>query len=209
MSEKMGIIGRKLGMTRIFAGDGSAVSVTVIKVGPCPVTQVKTVEKDGYHALQLAFDSAKEKHITKAMKGHFAKAGKGLFRTVRELRLEEPATYNVGDELTLDMFATGDKIKVTGTSVGKGYQGVMRRWNFRGINDGHGNEKVHRNAGSIGNNTFPGHVFKGKKMAGQWGAETVTQLGLSIVEVRAEDGVILVKGTVPGPSNGLVFVRKQ
>ena len=107
------------------------------------------------------------------------------------------------------MFAAGDKVKVTGTSIGKGYQGVMRRWNFRGINDGHGNEKVHRSGGSIGNNTFPGHVFKGKKMAGQWGDERVTELGLTIVEVRAEDNVILIKGSVPGPRNGLVMVRKQ
>lgn len=209
MSEKMGILGRKLGMTRIFAGDGTAVAVTVIKAGPCPITQVKTAEKDGYNALQIAFDEAKEKHVSKAMRGHFAKANVGNYRTVRELRLEAPATQNVGEELTLDMFQVGDKIKVTGTSVGKGYQGVMRRWNFAGIKDGHGNEKVHRNAGSIGNNTFPGHVFKGKKMAGQWGNEQVTEQGLTIVEVRQEDGVILVKGSVPGPKNGLVLVRKQ
>ena len=209
MSEKMGILGRKLGMTRIFAGDGAAVAVTVIKAGLCPITQVKTAEKDGYNALQIAFDEAKEKHVSKAMRGHFAKANVGNYRTVRELRLEAPATQNVGEELTLDMFQVGDKIKVTGTSVGKGYQGVMRRWNFAGIKDGHGNEKVHRNAGSIGNNTFPGHVFKGKKMAGQWGNEQVTEQGLTIVEVRQEDGVILVKGSVPGPKNGLVLVRKQ
>ncbi len=209
MSEKMGILGRKLGMTRIFAGDGTAVAVTVIKAGPCPITQVKTAEKDGYNALQIAFDEAKEKHVSKAMRGHFAKANVGNYRTVRELRLEAPATQNVGEQLTLDMFQVGDKIKVTGTSVGKGYQGVMRRWNFAGIKDGHGNEKVHRNAGSIGNNTFPGHVFKGKKMAGQWGNEQVTEQGLTIVEVRQEDGVILVKGSVPGPKNGLVLVRKQ
>lgn len=209
MSEKMGILGRKLGMTRIFAGDGAAVAVTVIKAGPCPITQVKTAEKDGYNALQIAFDEAKEKHVSKAMRGHFAKANVGNYRTVRELRLEAPATQNVGEQLTLDMFQVGDKIKVTGTSVGKGYQGVMRRWNFAGIKDGHGNEKVHRNAGSIGNNTFPGHVFKGKKMAGQWGNEQVTEQGLTIVEVRQEDGVILVKGSVPGPKNGLVLVRKQ
>ena len=209
MSEKMGIIGRKLGMTRIFTGDGTAVAVTVVKVGPCPVTQVKTVETDGYNAIQIAFDEAKEKHLSKAMKGHFAKAGTGIFRTLREVRLEAPATVEVGQSLSADMFAAGDKVKVTGTSIGKGYQGVMRRWNFRGINDGHGNEKVHRSGGSIGNNTFPGHVFKGKKMAGQWGDERVTELGLTIVEVRAEDNVILIKGSVPGPRNGLVMVRKQ
>ena len=209
MSEKMGIIGRKLGMTRVFTGDGSAVAVTVVNVGPCPVIQVKTEEKDGYNAIQIAFDEAKEKHLAKGMKGHFAKAGAGNFRTLREVRLEGPATLEVGQSVSADIFAAGDKVKVTGTSIGKGYQGVMRRWNFRGINDGHGNEKVHRSGGSIGNNTFPGHVFKGKKMAGHWGDERVTELGLTIVEVRAEDNVILIKGSVPGPKNGLVMVRKQ
>ena len=209
MSEKMGIIGRKLGMTRIFADDGTAVAVTVVKAGPCPVTQVKTVENDGYNALQIAFEEVADKKVTKAMKGHFAKAGVAACREVRELRLAEAATVEAGQILTADMFAAGDKVKVTGTSIGKGYQGVMRRWNFHGMDDGHGDEKVHRSGGSIGNNTFPGHVFKGKKMAGQWGAERVTQQGLKIVEVRAEDNVILVKGAVPGPKNGLVLVRKQ
>lgn len=209
MSEKMGIIGRKLGMTRIFADDGTAVAVTVVKAGPCPVTQVKTVETDGYNALQIAFEEVADKKVTKAMKGHFAKAGVAACREVRELRLAEAATVEAGQILTADMFAAGDKVKVTGTSIGKGYQGVMRRWNFHGMDDGHGDEKVHRSGGSIGNNTFPGHVFKGKKMAGQWGAERVTQQGLKIVEVRAEDNVILIKGAVPGPKNGLVLVRKQ
>ena len=209
MSEKMGIIGRKLGMTRIFADDGTAVAVTVVKAGPCPVTQVKTVENDGYNALQIAFEEVADKKVTKAMKGHFAKAGVAACREVRELRLAEAATVEAGQVLTADMFAAGDKVKVTGTSIGKGYQGVMRRWNFHGMDDGHGDEKVHRSGGSIGNNTFPGHVFKGKKMAGHWGAERVTQQGLKIVEVRAEDNVILIKGAVPGPKNGLVLVRKQ
>lgn len=209
MAEKMGILGRKLGMTRIFAGNGSAVSVTVIKAGPCPVTQVKAADTDGYNAIQIALDEAKEKHVTKSLRGHFAKAGTALFRTLREIRLESAPTQEVGQALTVDMFAAGDKIKVTGTSVGKGYQGVMRRWNFHGMPDSHGDEKVHRSGGSIGNNTFPGHVFKGKKMAGQWGAERVTELNLEVVDVRPEDHVILVKGSVPGPKNGLVLVRKQ
>jgi len=163
----------------------------------------------GYAESKDAFDEVAEHRLTKPMRGHFAKSGVKPSRTLRELRLVEPASVEVGQSLTVEMFAAGDKIKVTGTSIGKGYQGVMRRWNFRGIKDGHGNEKVHRSGGSIGNNTFPGHVFKGKKMAGQWGAERVTQLGLEIVEVRAEDNVILVKGSVPGPRNGLVLVRKQ
>ena len=202
MAEKMGILGRKLGMTRIFAGDGSAVPVTVIEAGPCPVTQVKTAEKDGYNALQIAFEAAKEKHVTKPLRGHFAKAGAGLFRTLREIRLDGPAAHEVGQTLTAELFAAGDKVKVTGTSLGKGYQGVMRRWNFKGSKDTHGCEKVHRSGGSIGNNTFPGHVFKGKKMAGQWGAERVTVQNLTVVDVRPEDNVILVRGSVPGPKNG-------
>ena len=209
MSEKMGIIGRKLGMTRIFADDGSAVAVTVVKAGPCPVTMIKTVEKDGYNALQIAFEEVAEKKVTKAMRGHFAKAGVAPCREVREIRLAEPAAVEVGQVLTAEVLAAGDTVKVTGTSIGKGYQGVMRRWNFHGMDDGHGDEKVHRSGGSIGNNTFPGHVFKGKKMAGQWGAERVTTQGLKIVEVRPEDNVILIKGAVPGPKNGLVLVRKQ
>ena len=128
---------------------------------------------------------------------------------VREIRLDGPAAYEVGAVLTADVFAAGDKIKVTGTSLGKGYQGVMRRWNFKGSKDTHGCEKVHRSGGSIGNNTFPGHVFKGRKMAGHWGAEQVTVQGLEIVDVRTEDNVILIRGSVPGPKNGLVLVRKQ
>jgi large subunit ribosomal protein L3 len=213
MAENVGILGRKLGMTRIFAGDGSAVAVTVIKAGPCPITQVKAADKDGYNALQVALDVAKEKHVTKPLRGHFAKAGAGLFRTLREIRLEaapdKEMGYVAGQALTVNMFSAGDKVKVTGTSLGKGYQGVMRRWNFHGSKDSHGDEKVHRSGGSVGNNTFPGHVFKGKKMAGQWGNERVTELNLEVMEVRPDDHVILIKGSVPGPKNGLVLVRRQ
>ena len=209
MAEKMGILGRKLGMTRIFDGAGAAVPVTVIEAGPCPVTQVKTADTDGYNAVQIAMTPAKEKHTPKALQGHFAKAGKGLFRHLREIRLSGAPEQELGQELTVEIFAAGEKVKVTGTSMGNGYQGRMRRWNFAGSKDTHGCEKVHRNNGSIGNNTFPGHVFKGRKMAGHWGNETVTELGLTIVDVRPEDNVILVKGSVPGPKNGLVLIRKQ
>ena len=209
MAEKMGILGRKLGMTRIFDGAGAAVPVTVIEAGPCPVTQVKTADTDGYNAVQIAMTPAKEKHTPKALQGHFAKADKGFFRHLREIRLSGAPEQELGQELTVEIFAAGEKVKVTGTSMGKGYQGRMRRWNFAGSKDTHGCEKVHRNNGSIGNNTFPGHVFKGRKMAGHWGNETVTELGLTIVDVRPEDNVILVKGSVPGPKNGLVLIRKQ
>ena len=209
MAEKMGILGRKLGMTRIFAGDGAAVPVTVIQAGPCTVVQKKTAEKDGYEAIQLGFDTVAERKLTKPEAGHFAKAGTGLYRELREIRLENAPEMEPGQELTVEMFATGDKVKVTAKSIGKGYQGRMRRWNFAGSKDTHGCEKVHRNNGSIGNNTFPGHVFKGRKMAGHWGNETVTEMGLVIVDVRPADNVILVKGSVPGPKNGLVLIRKQ
>ena len=209
MAEKMGIIGRKLGMTRIFGDDGASVAVTVIQAGPCPVTQVKTEEKDGYNALQIAFSEAKEKHVSKAMQGHFAKAGTGLYSALREIRLAGAPEQKAGDTLTCELFKAGDVVKVTGKSIGKGYQGRMRRWNFHGCKDTHGDEKVHRNNGSIGNNTFPGHVIKGRKMAGQWGAETVTQPSAVVVDVRPEDNVIIVKGAVPGPKNGLVLIRKQ
>jgi large subunit ribosomal protein L3 len=204
----MGILGRKLGMTRVFNSEGSAVPVTVIQAGPCPVTQVKTVESDGYNAVQLAFDAAKAKNVGKAMKGHLAKAGGGLFRTLREIRLAAPAALAVGEKVTVESFAAGDVVRVTGTSIGKGYQGVMRRWNFGGSKDTHGCEKVHRSGGSIGHNTEPGKVMKGKKMAGHWGNERVTQPSLLVVAVRPEDNVILVRGCVPGPKNGLVMVRK-
>ncbi|MBD5553392.1 MAG: 50S ribosomal protein L3 [Desulfovibrio sp.] len=209
MAEKLGILGRKLGMTRIFGHDGQAIAVTVIEAGPCPVTQIKSEAKDGYNAIQIGFDKSKAKHITKPQQGHFAKADAGLYRKTREIRLNEAPQQKLGEELTVEMFTPGDVVKITGKSVGKGYQGRMRRWNFAGAKDSHGTEKVHRNNGSIGNNTFPGHVFKGRKMAGHWGDETVTELGLKIVDVRPEDNVILVKGTVPGPKNGVVLVRKQ
>lgn len=209
MAEKLGILGRKLGMTRIFGHDGTAIPVTVIEAGPCPVTQIKSEASDGYNAIQIGFKKSKAKHISKPMQGHFAKADAGLYRNTREIRLQDAPTQKLGEELTVEMFAPGDVVKVTGTSVGKGYQGRMRRWNFAGAKDSHGTEKVHRNNGSIGNNTFPGHVFKGRKMAGHWGDETVTELGLQIVGVRPEDNVILVKGTVPGRKDGLVLIRKQ
>ncbi|MCL2122836.1 MAG: 50S ribosomal protein L3 [Desulfovibrionaceae bacterium] len=208
MADTMGILGRKLGMTRIFSNDGSAVPVTVIQAGPCPVTQVKTLEKDGYNAVQLAFDAAKAKNVGKAMKGHLAKAGDGLFRTLREVRLAAPAALAVGEKVTVERFAVGDVVRITGTSIGKGYQGVMRRWNFAGSRDTHGCEKVHRSGGSIGHNTEPGKVMKGKKMPGHWGNERVTQPSLLVVAVRPEDNVLLVRGCVPGPRNGLVMVRK-
>lgn len=209
MAEKLGILGRKLGMTRIFASDGSAVAVTVIEAGPCPVVQVKKAETDGYHAVQIAFGADREKRMTKPLVGHFAKAGKGFFRSLREIRLDGPGSLAVGDEIHATIFAAGEKVKITGQSIGKGTAGVMKRWNFRGACASHGAEKVHRSGGSIGNNTEPSKVWKGKKMAGHLGDRRVTARNLEIVAVRPEENVILVKGAVPGPKNGLIMVRKQ
>ncbi|SHN56785.1 50S ribosomal protein L3 [Desulfovibrio litoralis] len=209
MAKKLGILGRKLGMTRVFASDGSVVPVTVIEASPNYIVKVKDEAKDGYHALQLGFETAKEKHVTKPMKGYFAKAGCGLFRKLQEVRLSTPSEYQAGQELNVSIFAPGEKVKISGKSIGKGFQGVMRRWNFAGACSSHGAEKVHRNAGGIGANTEPGKVWKGKKMAGHWGDEQVTVQNLVVVDVRAEENLILVKGAVPGPKNGLILVRKQ
>ena len=209
MAGNLAILGRKLGMLRVFTGDGQSIAVTAISAGPCPVVQVKGTEKDGYDAIQIGYVDAKDKHLTKAQKGHLAKAGEGKYRILREVRLEEASTYAVGDTLTVDMFAPGDIVKVSGKSIGKGYAGAMKRWNFAGESATHGTEKTHRSAGSIGNNTEPGKVWKNKKMAGHMGARNVTVPSIMIVDVRPEDNLILVKGPVPGPKNGLVMVRKS
>ncbi|MDR2604381.1 MAG: 50S ribosomal protein L3 [Desulfovibrio sp.] len=209
MAEATGILGKKLGMTRVFASDGSAVAVTVIAAGPCPVIQVKNTEKDGYDAVQLAFGAIREKLVGKPLAGHFSKAGAGCFRSLREMRLDGPAGLNAGDNVDVTMFSAGDTVKVTGRSIGKGTAGVMKRWNFRGACASHGAEKVHRNAGGIGNNTEPSKVWKGKKMAGRMGNRQVTVKNVKIVAVRPEDNVILVGGPVPGPKNGLVMIRRQ
>lgn len=209
MADKLAILGRKLGMTRIFDMDGEVVPVTLIQAGPCPVIQVKNEAKDGYDAVQIAFSEAKEKHLTKAQIGHLAKAGEGRYRTLREIRLQGPSELEVGQNLTVEMFETGEFVKVIGRSIGKGYQGAMKRWNFRGSSASHGAEKDHRSLGSTGCHTFPGRVFKNKKMAGHMGDERVTLIDIQIVEVRPEENLLLVKGSIPGPRNGLVMVSKQ
>ncbi len=209
MAGTLGILGRKLGMTRVFADDGTVVPVTVIEAGPCPVVQIKTPAADGYEAVQIAFDRIPERKATKPMRGHLAKAGRGEYRVLRELRFDGAGGFELGMDLTVSIFAPGEKVKVTGTSIGKGFQGVMKRWNFGGLKATHGTEKAHRSGGSVGNNTEPGKVMKGKKMAGHMGAKTVTCIGLEIVDVRPEDNLLLVKGQVPGPKNAVVMVRKQ
>ena len=206
MAEKMGILGRKLGMTRIFAGDGSAVAVTVVQAGPCPVTQVKTAETDGYNALQIAFEEAKEKHVTKPMKGHFAKADVALKRTLKEFRLDNAESLNVGDVLKADSFEVGDIVDVCGTSKGKGFQGTIKRNNNARLKETHGTGPVHRHAGSMGACSSPSRIFKGKALPGHMGAEKVTVQNLEIVKIDAENNLIAVKGAIPGPKNGIVTI---
>jgi large subunit ribosomal protein L3 len=209
MAKTLGIMGKKLGMTRIFKDDGTVCPVTVIEAGPCPVMQIKTAGKEGYNALQLGYDAIAERKVNKPMKGHMAKAGKDLYRTLKEFPLDAVEEYELGQEITVDIFAPGDKVKVTGTSKGKGFQGVMKRHNFAGSRASHGAEKVHRVPGSIGNATFPGRVWKGKKMPGQMGNARVTVSNVEIVDVRPEENVLVVKGQIPGPTNGLVMIRKN
>ena len=209
MAATLGILGRKLGMTRVFGDDGSIIPVTVIQAGPCPVTQVKNLEKDGYNAMQIGFDEIPERKVNKPEKGHLDKAGRGYFRVLKEIRLDGPVPFEQGMDVTVDIFAPGEIVKVTGTSIGKGFAGVMKRWNFAGLKKTHGTEKAHRSGGSIGNNTEPGKVMKGKKMAGHMGARTVTVPSITVVDVRPEMNLILVKGQIPGPRNGVVVVRKR
>lgn len=208
MSQSLGILGRKLGMMRVFNSDGTAVPCTVIAAGPCPIMQVKESSKDGYNAIQIGYGQTREKLINKPSKAHQAKAGKGYYKHLKEVRVEAAEGFEIGQELTVSMFAQGERVKVTGTSKGKGFQGVMKRWNFRGMPASHGHEKVHRSTGSVGHATFPGKVFKGKKMPGQMGNKQTTVINLEVVDIRPEDNLLLIRGAIPGPKNGLVFVRK-
>jgi large subunit ribosomal protein L3 len=199
-----GILGTKLGMTQIF-DDTRAIPVTVIQAGPCFVTQIKTAEPDGYDAVQLAFGETRA--LTKPMQGHLEKAGVERARHLVELRTDDAATYERGQELKADVFAAGDKVDVVGVSKGKGFTGVMKRHGFSGLRASHGVERKHRSPGSIGACATPSRVFKGMRMAGQSGNERVTVLNLEIVSSDPERNLLLVKGAVPGPAGGLVMVR--
>ena len=204
----IGLLGKKAGMTRVFTEDGASVPVTVIEVEPNRVARVKSVESDGYAAIQVTTGSRKAKHLTKAQAGQFAKAGVEAGRALMEFRLAEgEETPEVGGELTVSLFAAGQKIDVTGTSKGKGFQGAVKRWNFRTQDASHGNSLSHRAPGSIGQCQTPGRVFKGKKMAGQMGNVRCTVQGLEVVRVDAERNLLLVKGAVPGAAGSDVIVR--
>ena len=204
---KKGIIGKKIGMTQIFDEIGNVIPVTVIEAGPCVVTQKKTTENDGYEAVQLGFIDAKEKQLSKPAKGHFAKAGVAAKKHLKEFRLEDCSALNVGDAITAETFAAGEKVDVTGISKGHGYTGAVKRWNHHMLCATHGVGPIHREVGSMGANSTPSRVFKNKKMAGQYGNEQVTVLNLKVVKIDAEKNLIAVKGAIPGAKNGIVFIR--
>ena len=202
---KKAIIGKKLGMTQIFDEKGNVIPVTIIEAGPCVVAQKKTVEKDGYNALQLGFAEVKAKHLTKPEIGHFEKAGVPMKKHLKEFRLED-CSANVGDFITVETFAAGDKVDVTGTTKGRGYTGEIKRWNLHLLGKTHGIGPIHRQSGSMGV-IDPARIFKNKKMAGQYGNEQVTVQNLKVVKIDAEKNLIAIKGAIPGAKDGIVFIR--
>ena len=204
---KKGIIGKKIGMTQLFDEKGNVIPVTVIEAGPCVVAQKKTVENDGYSSVQLGFEDVAERKLNKAEKGHFAKAGVANKKHLKEFRLDDAETMNVGDVITADTFAAGERVDITGITKGHGYCGVIKRWNGAILRMTHGGGPVHRHIGSVGANSTPSRIYKNKKMPGHYGHETSTVLNLDVVRVDAEKNLIAVKGAVPGAKGGIVFIR--
>ena len=200
------IIGKKIGMTQLFDEAGNVVPVTVVEAGPCVVVQKKTTENDGYEAVQLGFGAVSDKRVNKPMKGHFAKADVALKKTLREFRLDDCSVLNVGDLIKADTFAAGDKVDVCGTSKGKGYAGGIKRWGLHRLRMTHGTGPIHRHAGSNGSTTDPSRVQKGKKLPGHMGVERVTIQNLAVVKVDAENNLIAVRGAIPGPKGGIVYI---
>ncbi len=200
------IIGKKIGMTQLFDENGNIVPVTVVEAGPCVVVQRKTTESDGYEAVQIGFGAVSDKKLTKALKGHFAKADVAAKRVLREFRLEDLSAIAVGDIIKADTFAPGDKVDVCGTSKGKGYAGTIKRWHNHRLKETHGSGPVHRHAGSNGACSSPSRVFKGKRLPGHMGSQRVTVQNLDIVKVDAENNLIAIRGAVPGPKNGIVCI---
>lgn len=203
---KKGMIGKKIGMTQIFDEKGNVIPVTVIEAGPCVVAQKKTAEKDGYNALQLGFMDAKKKHLTKADQGHFEKAGVPMKKHLKEFRLDD-CSAEIGSVITVDTFAAGEKVDVTGMTKGRGYSGAVKRWNHHTLCSTHGVGPIHRQVGSMGANSTPSRVYKNKKMAGQYGNEQVTVQNLLVVKIDSEKNLIAIKGAVPGAKDGIVFIR--
>ena len=204
-----GILGTKLGMTQIFDENARVVPVTVIQAGPCTVAQLKSPERDGYSAVQLAYGDVKPRRVTKPVAGHFAKAGVEPRRHLVELRTADAGEYALGQELKADVFAEGERVDVVGVSKGKGTAGVMKRHGFKGLSASHGTERKHRSPGSVGACATPGRIFKGMRMAGHMGHERVTMLNLQVVKVDPERNLLLVRGAVPGPKRGLLMLRSS
>ncbi len=202
-----GVLGEKLGMTQVWDADNRVVPVTVVKAGPCVVTQVRDIEKDGYAAVQIAFGEIDPRKVNKPRKGHFDKAGVSPRRHLVELRTDDAAEYALGQEVTAEVFEVGQRIDVVGTSKGKGTAGVMKRHNFRGLGAAHGTQRKHRSPGSIGACATPGRVFKGVRMAGRMGNARVTVQNLTVHAIDAEKGLLLIKGAIPGPTGGVVLVK--
>lgn len=203
---KKGLIGKKIGMTQIFDEKGNMIPVTVIEAGPCAVVQKKTTENDGYEAVQVGYGDAKANRVNKPMGGHFKKADVAPKKVLKEFRLEDTSSVNVGDILKADIFAAGDFVDVVGTSKGKGTAGAIKRWNFARLRESHGTGPVGRHAGSLGACSTPSRVYKGKKMAGHLGTERVTVQNLTVVKVDSENNLIAIKGSVPGPKGGIVVI---
>ncbi len=202
----LGLIGRKLGMTQIFSGDGEAIPITVIEAGPCSVVQIKNKEKDGYNTLQLGFLPKKTNKTNRPLRGHFKKGNTGAFYFLKEFKADDINTHQVGQEINLEIFQVGQKVTVTGISKGKGFSGVMKRWGFGGGPAGHGSG-VHRSPGSIGCSAYPSRVFKGKKLPGHQGAATVTVENLEIVDRQVEKNLLFIKGAIPGGKNGMLLIK--
>lgn len=201
-----GLIGKKMGMTGVFSPEGKYIPVTVVKAGPCVVTQIKSKTTDGYNALQLAFEEKKEARVNRPLKGHFRKSGERCYSVTKEFHVDNPDDFQAGQEITLEMFQVGQKVDVSGTTKGRGFSGVIKRHGFHGSRMTHGS-KSHRIPGSVGCSAYPARIIKGKKMPGQHGHKNKTIKNLKIVDIRPEENIIMIKGAVPGPSSGFVFIK--
>jgi large subunit ribosomal protein L3 len=205
---RTGILGKKVGMTQVFDESGAAIPVTVIEAGPCPIVQIKTRDRDGYNAVQLGFGHRRENSVNRPERGHLKKAGVKPHRFLREFRVDSIEGLSVNSTVDVGAFSAGDFVDVAGTSKGRGFAGAMKRWSFTGAKDSHGAEKNHRSLGSVGSSAWPSRIVKGKRMPGRFGGKRITVLNLQVIKADAERNLLVVKGAVPGPPNGLLMIRK-